>query len=168
MKTAYSSEAEDTELFTHADAQYVAMKEALTSADLGLQSAAEVQRWLRTEQRELMRLLMQSHVTLRGQEEAVGAVVGADERQRSPVRPGKTRSLATTFGTVEVERTAYAGRSPSALYPVDGGREMTGTEVPKRQLEELARRAARDFDEFYSGSGFEADSPTRRVPGLEL
>ena len=127
MNAIYRAEASDARLFADADAQYATMKETLTSTDFQDKTEAEVQRGLAEEQRELMRRLFQSHLTLRGQAEAQQTVVGADGVARTHQRPGKTRKLETVFGTVEAERTGHSGRGLSTLYPVDASLNLPET-----------------------------------------
>ena len=102
MTAVYRIDPVTTALFGEADAQYSTMKETLTSSDFQDKTEAEVERWLAAEQKELMRRLFQSHVTLRGQAQAQGPVVGADGVTRTHLRPEKSRKLETLFGTVEV------------------------------------------------------------------
>jgi len=192
MNPAYSTPAVDEEIFAEADAAYAEIKSALLSDEKREDQEAVLERWLRAEQQELMRLLLTSHARLRGQERAVEPVVGADGVQRTHVHEDKTRQVGTVFGTVEVPRTTYAGRRLSGLSPVDGHMnlpagqysleverqvakfvarlsfdatvetmaEQTGAKVAKRQAEELARRAAMDFDLFYEWSYFDPDLET--------
>jgi hypothetical protein len=195
VSAAYSQDPVLRHLFADADEQYESMKATLESEAFRELPEAEVERWLTERQRELMRRLLQSHLTLRGQEQAVGPVVGADEAERTHTRPGKARNLETAFGTVEVERTAHAGRNLSALFPVDARLnlpehkysheverlvakatarmsfdasldtlgELTGAHVPKRQAEEIVQRAAKDFNDFYHGRGWEGGAPTSKL-----
>ena len=191
MTPAYCTPAADEEIFAEADKAYTKLKSALLSEDKCEEQEAVLERWLRVEQQELMRLLLTSHAKLRGQERAVELVVGADGVPRTHAHRDKTRQVETVFGTVEVPRTCYSGRGLSRLAPVDGhmnlpaGKhslevqrqvakfsarlsfdatvesmaEHTGAKVAKRQAEELARRAAIDFDLFYKERSFD--------PGLE-
>ena len=190
MNPAYSTPAVE-DIFAKADAVYTKIKSALLSDEKREEQEAVLERWLRVEQQELMRLLLNSHAKLRGQERAVEPVVGADGVTRTHVHEGKMRQVESVFGTIEVPRTRYAGRELSGLCPVDGhlnlpaGKhslevqrqvakfaarmsfdatvetmaEQTGAKLAKRQAEELARRAAEDFDLFYEWSYFD--------PGLE-
>jgi len=192
VNRSYSKHPVPDHLFDAADEQYAMMKKTLTSQDFQSKPEAAVERWLQVEQHELLRRMLQSHLTLRGQDLAVGAVVGADGEERTHVRQGKVRQLETTFGTVEVERTAHGGRGLSELHPVDASlnlpvrlyshevkrqiamatarmsfdaagsmlRLLTAAGVPKRQAEELAQQAAKDFEAFYDGSDFVVDQPT--------
>jgi len=135
-------------LFADADAQYATMKERLTSADFEGKTEAEVQRWLAVEQQELMRRLFQSHITLRGQAQAQGPVVGADDVTRTHLRQEKSRKLETVFGTVEVERTGHSGRGLSTLYPVDASLNLPETRYSQEVDRQVAKATARlSFDE---------------------
>jgi len=135
-------------LFADADAQYATMKERLTSADFEGKTEAEVQRWLAVEQQELMRRLFQSHITLRGQAQAQGPVVGADDVTRTHLRQEKSRKLETVFGTVEVERTGHSGRGLSTLYPVDASLNLPETRYSQEVDRQVAKATARlSFDQ---------------------
>ena len=137
-----------TPLFADADAQNATMKKTLTSSDFQDKTEAEVQRWLAVEQKELMRRLFQSHVTLRGQAQAQGPVVGADGVTRTHLRSEKSRNLETLFGTVEVERTGHSGRGLSTLYPVDASLNLPETKYSQEVDRQVAKATARlSFDE---------------------
>lgn len=75
--------------------QYDMMKETLTSAAFQVKTEADVERWLAKEGRELMRRLIQSHLTLRCQAQAQKPLVGADGVPRTHLRPEKSRKLET-------------------------------------------------------------------------
>ena len=148
MNAAYRIESVVTPLFADADAQYATIKEALRSADFQGQSEAEVERWLAAEQQELMRRLIQSHITLRGQAQAQEPVVGDDGHPRTHHRHDKGRKLETLFGTVEVERTGHSGRGLSTLYPVDASLNLPATKYSHEVDRQVAKAAARmSFDE---------------------
>ena len=195
MNESYSKQPMVDHLFDAANQQFAMMKRQLVSDDFHGRPEAEVERWLCVEQHELMRRLLQSHVTLRGFDQAVEPVVGVDDTKRTHVSQGRMRQLKTTFGNVDISRTAHAGRGLSALHPVDASLNLpkhlyshevsrqvammaarmsfdavgstlgmlTAANVPKRQAEELVQQAAKDFEEFYDGSGFEADRPTSEL-----
>ena len=148
MDAVYRTDPIATPLFDDADAQYATMKETLASKNFQGKTEAEVQRWLAVEQQELMRRLFQSHITLRGQAQAQGPVVGADGMPRTHLRQENSRKLETVFGTVEVERTGYAGRSLSTLYPVDASLNLPETRYSQEVDRQVAKAAARlSFDE---------------------
>jgi len=147
MNASYQTAAAASDLFADADGQYATMKEALTSGDFQSKTEAEVQRWLAVEQQELMRQLMQSHVTLRGQAQACEPVVGSDGVLRTHHRQEKSRKLETVFGTVEVERTGHSARGLSTLYPVDAHLNLPQARYSLEVDRQVAKAAARlSFD----------------------
>jgi len=134
----YSKQALVDQLFDAADEQFATMKKVLVSDDFHGRPEADVVRWLHVEQHELMRRLLQSHLTLRGFDQAIDPVVGADAVRRTHVSQNKVRQLETTFGTVSIARTAHAGRGLSALHPVDASLNL-----PKRLYShEVGRQVA--------------------------
>ncbi len=148
MNTVYRTAPASAPLFADADAQYATMKKTLTSEDFDGKTEAEVERWLAVEQRELMRRLFQSHVTLRGRAQVQEQVVGAEGASRTHLRPEKSRQLETLFGTVEVERTGHSGRGLSTLYPVDASLNLPKAKYSHEVDHQVAKMAARlSFDE---------------------
>lgn len=147
MDAAYSIEPAVAPLFAEADAYYAKIKDSLTSADLRAKTEPEVERWLAMEQRELMRRLIQSHLDLRGQAQAVGPVVGSDGVPRTHVRHDQSRKLESVFGTVEPQRTGYSGRGLSTLYPVDAALNLPQTRYSHEVERQVAKAVARlSFD----------------------
>jgi len=147
VNAPYRTESTTTRLFDEADTQYATMKEALTSGGFQGKAEASVERWLATEGQELMRQLIQSYVSLRGQAQAAGPVVGSDGVVRTHHRPGKSRKLETVFGTVEVERTGHCGRGLSTLYPVDASLNLPQNRYSLEVERQVAKAAARmSFD----------------------
>jgi hypothetical protein len=148
MSAVYRSQPADAPLFADADAQYAAMKETLISRDFLEKTEADAQRWLAEEQRELMRRLFQAFVTLRGQAQAQGPVVGADGVTRTHLRLEKSRELESVFGTVEVPRTGHSGRGLSTLFPVDASLNLPEQRYSLEVDRQVAMAAARvSFDE---------------------
>lgn len=187
MTALYTSQAPQEDLFSDADQAYASIKQRLLSPEWGDLEHAELERRLSPEGTELLRLLLQSHYTLRGQAKPLTPVVGADDAKRTHVREGTSRPVETIFGEVRAEREAYSGRGLSALHPVDADLNLpagkfsqeverqvalsaaqisfdatvdlvgrtTGASVAKRQVEELAQQAARDFHAFYEEREFD-------------
>jgi hypothetical protein len=148
MNAVYRIDPAATPLFADADALYATMKETLTSEGFQGKTEADVQRWLAAEQKELMRRLFQSHITLRGQAQAQEPVVGADGVPRTHLRKEKLRKLETVVGTVEVERTGHSGRGLSTLYPVDASLNLPETKYSQEVDRQVAKATARlSFDE---------------------
>jgi hypothetical protein len=79
-----------------------------------------LEEWITTAGRELQRQLMQDQLDARARAEPRRPVLtGADQVTRRRSEPGLRRQLATTVGTVEVERIAYRAPNSSNLYPAD-------------------------------------------------
>lgn len=119
MKAAYLTQPQKSQMFAAADAKYASLKALMTSPATLAGTHADVERTVQAEGLELLRELYQSHVTLRGQAQAVVPVVATEGVERTHVRLGEARGLESVFGTVQVARTAHAGRGLSALHPVD-------------------------------------------------
>lgn len=119
MRGLYTSQAVQQELFADADEVYASIKERLVSPEWIALENGPLERRMKPEGDELVRLLLQSHYTLRGQAKPVNEVVGADGRARTHVREGTHRNVETIFGAVVAERDAHSGRGLSALHPVD-------------------------------------------------
>ena len=148
MKAVYTEKNAGDHLFAEADVKYAMIKETLTSCNFQGKTEPEVERWLAVEQRELMRQLFQSFVTLRGQAEVQESVVGADGAPRTHVLAGKERKLETIFGTVDVERIGHGGRGLSTLYPVDASLNLPKQRYSLEVDRQVAKTAARmSFDE---------------------
>ena len=166
--------------FSEAAAQFAELVGHLQSAEAQKMTHSELERDMEEKGRELIRMLLQSHLDTRGPGEATEPVVDAAGEERTSKRLHE-RSLATVFGKVAVRRLGYGAAGADSLHPLDGElnlpRELyshelrrraaeevakgsydeaaatlarsTGSTVPKRQIEELAVRAAQDFDSFY-------------------
>lgn len=139
----YSAAILPQDLFDLADAQYASIKDKVTSVDWGDLEQAEVERRLAPEGMELMRRLVQDHLTLRGKARPTMAVVGADGIKRTHVRTETHRPVVTIFGEVEAYREAYSKRGVPALHPVDADLNLPAD----KYSHEVQRRVALDAAE---------------------
>jgi hypothetical protein len=169
--------------FDAAHRSFDALVHRLQASETTVLNHSAVERLIEHDGREVLRLLFQAHLDVRGPGDVEDAVVGADEIVRERTRTS-TRRLMSVFGLVLVTRLLYSAREGGApaLAPMDASlnlpresyshgvrrrvaelagqgaydrvtdevRRTTGAVVPKRQAEELAVRAAVDFDDFYS------------------
>ncbi len=146
----------------------------------GPMTHSELEQFLDTDGREILRRLYQGYFDERGPGSVAEPVIDADGQEHTHQRL-HSRSLTTIFGEVTLDRQGYGGRGLESLHPLDAElnlppesyshtlqrqiacatakesydevmitiRDQTGVTVPKRQIEEAARRASRDFELFY-------------------
>lgn len=182
---AYACASVEENPFEYSTEQFMSLTSQLQSLTTKDMRHSELENLIDCEGRELLRRLLQDHLSLRAkQEQEVGltsTVVGAEGAERTHKRDGTSRRLMSIFGPVSVERIQYSGRGMGSLHPVDTGlnlpaemyshgvrrrvaeeaargsfdetvsalKRTMGVAIPKRQTEQLAVRAATDFDEFY-------------------
>lgn len=181
MSAAYTTPIPSAQPFARSMAKIREMHEHLSSSGTLRAEHAEVESWLEVEGRELLRLMFQEHLDVRGAAERRVRVRGADEVERTQVRDSG-RGLESVFGEVEVGRNLYQADGHDGLAPLDAVlnlprdhfshgvrrfvakeiarasydevaeliRDRSGAKIAKRQIEELAVRAAQDFDAFYA------------------
>lgn len=128
--------------FAEANVKFEDIKKALVSKELLHSSHSELERFLGSEGRELLRLLFQGHLDARGEARAVGPVVGADGVERTQVRPNTSRDLTTTVGTVRVPRARYEGRGVEGRHPADAELELPAGLYSHEVQRLLAQQAA--------------------------
>ncbi len=81
---------------------------------------AELENQLDARGRELLRTMLQDHLSLRSLNEVrMQSVVDSDGVAHGAVETGHRRPLSTIFGTVDVERLAYRHRGHPNLHPAD-------------------------------------------------
>jgi hypothetical protein len=133
--------------------------------------------------REMLRLMLQDHLSLRAvREQRMAVVAGADGTARWRAERGHSRTLSTVFGPVVVSRIAYRAPGAPNVHLADeqlnlppevhshglrriaaagaargslagaaaAAARAAGVRLGSRQVQELARRAAADFDGFYA------------------
>jgi hypothetical protein len=107
---------------------------------------ADLERALEGRGRELLRVLLQDHIDLRGRGEATERVVDANGQQRTRTRVHE-RTLTTVFGDVKVERYGYGAAGRESLHPLDAEMnlplEQYSLEMRHRVAEEAAKGSLR-------------------------
>lgn len=107
-------------VFAPARAGFEALVDGLAAVEADRMTAAQLEHFIDTDGREVMRQLLQGHMDLRSiREPKQKQVVGADQVARRNVEPGHARLLFTLFGTVTVTRIAYRAIGVGNLYPLD-------------------------------------------------
>ncbi|MEO8888328.1 MAG: ISKra4 family transposase [Jatrophihabitantaceae bacterium] len=123
----------------------------LEGPDAAALSHAELEDSLDARGRELLRRMLQDHLSLRAMtERPLAGVRDAQARAYGAVEADHHRPLATVFGQVEVRRLAYRRRGQPNLYPADaalnvpterhshGLRRLAATEASRGSFEEAA------------------------------
>jgi hypothetical protein len=112
---------------------------------------AELEDQLDVRGRELLRTMLQDHLSLRAVNEVrMESVVDSDGVAHGAVEAGHCRPLTTIFGTVDVQRLAYRHRGHPNLHPADallnlpterhshGLRRLAAVEASRGSFEEAA------------------------------
>lgn len=151
MTALYSVEAAFArDLFQEADAAYAAIKVKAQRDWVDLPES-EVERRMFDDGAEVLRRLLQSHLTLRGKAKPLEPVIGADGAERTHIREDdedkevEGRPIESIFGGVRLHRTGYRGRGLAALQPVDADLNLPpgkhSLEVERRVALEAARNS---------------------------
>lgn len=127
-----------------------------------LQSAAsreathsDLERSLKDQGLELVRMLYQAHLDDRGPGTAAGPVQGADGVERKQERVHE-RGLSTLFGEVRVSRVGYGAEGADSLHPLDAELNLPQEEYSLGLRRKAAEQAATvSFDETVSHLGQE-------------
>jgi hypothetical protein len=109
---------EEVDAFEAPRVQLACMEKRLSSPAMMKAEHGEIESYVIEQGSELERLLMQSHMELRGARETRLAVTGADGVRRTTMRES-ARPVTTLVGEVEVGRIAYQARDVSGLHPMD-------------------------------------------------
>lgn len=107
----------------------------------------ELEDLLTVEGREVLRELLQDHLTLRGPGRTAGAVVDRDGVAHLHQRV-QGRDLETVFGTVRIDRAGYGGRGLSSLHPLDAELNLPAERYSHGVRRRVAQEASRgSFDD---------------------
>lgn len=133
--------------FSAARAQFGVLVQRLQSPEALQLEHAALEELVQEDGRELLRQLYQGHLELRALKEERAPVLGTDDVLRTHLRDS-SRTLATVFGPVRVERVQAGARTGTSLHPLDAElnlpREVQSFGVQRRVAEEAAKGS---FDE---------------------
>ncbi len=134
----------------------------LEGPDAAALSHAELEDQLDCRGRELLRRMLQDHLSLRAMSEPrLAGVRDARARAYGAVETGHHRRLATVFGEVDVTRLAYRRRGQENLYPADAALNLPA----ERHSHGLRRLAAAEASR---GSFEETAAALERATGQHL
>jgi len=99
------------------------LEDDLTSPEAMNAPLDEIERMLRTQGREMLRVMMQTHFDQRAEQERPVDVRGVDGVERTETRRG-SRKVETEFGEVELERNLYRAPGVERLAPLDATMQL--------------------------------------------
>ena len=109
---------------------------------------SDIEAYLETDGRELLRLLLQDHLDNQGSGRVGHAVCGSDGVVRSHKRDHMETGYKSVFGAVRVARTAYSQRGVASLFPRDAQLNLPARGYSHRLQKRVAAKAAKmSFDE---------------------
>ena len=104
---------------------------------------SEIESYLETDGRELLRLLLQDHLDNHGSGRREEAVCGSDGVRRSHKRDHMETGYKSVFGAVRVARTGYSQRGVASLFPRDAQLNLPARGYSHRLQKRVAAKAAR-------------------------
>jgi hypothetical protein len=103
----------------------------------------EIEAYLETDGRELLRLLLQEHLDQQGPGRVGEAVHGSDGVVRSHKRDRMETGYQSVFGAVRVARTGYSQRGASSLFPRDAQLNLPRQSYSHRLQKRVAAKATK-------------------------
>ena len=104
---------------------------------------SDMEAYLETEGRELLRLLLQDHLDNQGGVWVGEAVCGSDGVVRSHKRDHMETGYKSVFGAVRVARTGYSQRGVASLFPRDAQLNLPARGYSHRLQKRVAAKAAK-------------------------
>ena len=123
--------------------KFIEITSQLSAQAKGEETHSDIEAYLETEGRELLRLLLQEHVDQQGPGRVGEAVRGADGVVRSHKREHMERGYKSVFGAVRVARTGYSQRGVCSLFPRDAQLHLPLPSYSHRLQKRVAAQAAK-------------------------
>ena len=146
---AYNLTSGDLENIVDPSEKLEYMLKVVRSPEMLKKPHGDLEEWVRTEGKELLRLVVQTNLDLRAEEEEqLSVIIGVDGQARNHHRNNSQRGVETLFGKVDIKRIGYNQRNISSLFPLDaelnlppdiyshGLRRLTAQEVATNSYEE--------------------------------
>jgi hypothetical protein len=129
--------------FQAAYEKFIEITSHLSAKAPGEQTHSDIEAYLETDGRELLRLLLQEHVDQQGPGRIGEAVRGADGVVRSHKRDHMETGYQSVFGAVRVARTGYSQRGVSSVFPRDAQLHLPRQSYSHRLQKRVAAKAAK-------------------------
>jgi hypothetical protein len=127
--------------------KFIEMTTHLSTMSKGDETHSDIEAYLETDGRELLRLLLQEHLDQQGCGRVAEAVCGSDGVVRSHQRDHMETGYKSVFGAVRVARTGYRQRGVSSLFPRDAPVQLPAQGSSHRLQKRVAAKAAKmSFD----------------------
>ncbi len=134
--------------FHSAYEKFIAITDHLSTEMAGDKTHSELEAYLETDGRELLRLLLQDHLDNQGSGRVGNAVCGSDGVVRSHKRDHMETGYKSVFGAVRVARTGYSQRGVASLFPRDAQLNLPARGYSHWLQKRVAAKAAKmSFDE---------------------
>lgn len=129
--------------FQGAYEKFVEMTSYLSAKAPGEQTHSDVEAYVETDGRELLRRLLQEHLDQQGPGRIGEAIRGSDDVVRSHKRDHMETGYKSVFGAVRVARTGDSQRGVSSLFPRDARLNLPGQSDSHRLQRRVAAKAAK-------------------------
>ncbi|HEX2718309.1 MAG TPA: ISKra4 family transposase [Gemmatimonadaceae bacterium] len=147
--TAYAAALEpaQADAYLSAQEQFNSIIIQLRSQQAQQMTHSQLEQFLETDGRELLRLMFQAHLDERGPGAVSEPVVDATGHSHTHQRL-HSRSIKTIFGAVTITRQGYGGRALESLHPLDAQLNLPPENYSHTLQQRLAEAAAKEsFDE---------------------
>ena len=131
--------------------KFIEMTTQLSAMSKGDETHSEIEAYLETDGRELLRLLLQEHLDNQGCGRVAAAVRGSDGVVRSHKRDHMETGYKSVFGAVRVARTGYSQRGGASLFPRDAQLNLPAQGYSHRLQKRVAAKAAKMSFESVAG-----------------
>jgi hypothetical protein len=129
--------------FHSAYEKFIEITSHLSAEMSGDSTHSEIEAYLETNGRELLRLLLQDHLDNPGPAPREDAVCGSDGVVRSHKRDYMETGYQSVFGAIRVARTGYSQRGVASLFPRDAQLNLPARGYSHRLQKRVAAKAAK-------------------------
>lgn len=128
--------------FQAAYEKFIEITRELSAKAPGEQTHSDIEAYLETDGRELLRLVLQEQLDQQGPGRVGETVQGAEGVVRSHKRDHMETGYQSVFGAVRVARTGYSQRGATSLFPRDAQLNLPKSSYSHRLQKRVAAKAA--------------------------
>jgi hypothetical protein len=123
--------------------KFIEITNRLSATSEGEETHSDIEAYLETDGRELLRLLLQERLDQQGSGRVGEAVCGSDGVVRSHKRDHMETGYQSVFGAIRVARTGYSQRGVSSLFPRDAQLNLPARSYSHRVQKRVAAKSAK-------------------------